>query len=52
MICPDKETFELAIALHDKLRYLKGTSDDQQDLVGLLDDFIQFERMKLAAVDS
>jgi hypothetical protein len=46
MICPDQETLELAIALHEKLRYLHGTDEDQQDLVALLDCFIQDERTR------
>lgn len=47
MTCPDTETFQLAIQLHEKLRYLRETSEDQQDLVGLLDDFIQEERIRI-----
>ena len=46
MHCPDQETFELACKLHDKLRYLRGGSDDDQDLVSLLDCLIQDERIR------
>jgi hypothetical protein len=46
MNCPDSETFQLAIQLHQKLRYMSNTSTDQQDLVALLDCFIQDERIR------
>jgi len=48
MHCPDQEAFELAHKLHDRLRYLKGGSDDDQDLVSLLDCFVQDERIRRA----
>jgi hypothetical protein len=41
MNCPDNETFELAIKLHNKLRYLSGGNENDQDLVSLLDCLIQ-----------
>jgi hypothetical protein len=47
MNCPDTETFELAERLHNKLRYLSGGNEDDQDLVSLLDCLIQEERMRL-----
>lgn len=47
MKCPDQETFELALKLHDKLRYLKGGNEDDVDLVSLLDCLIQDERIRL-----
>ena len=47
MNCPDNETFELAIKLHNKLRYLTGGNEDDQDLVALLDCLIQDQRIIL-----
>jgi hypothetical protein len=47
MNCPDNETFELAIKLHNKLRYLTGGNEDDQDLVALLDCLIQDQRITL-----
>jgi hypothetical protein len=47
MYCPDRETYELAVQLHDKLRYQMGGTDDDQDLVALLDCLIQDERQRL-----
>jgi hypothetical protein len=47
MYCPDQETFELAIKLHDKLRYNMNGTDDDIDLVSLLDCLIQDERTRL-----
>ena len=44
MNCPDNETFELAVKLHNKLRYLTGGNEDDQDLVALLDCLIQDQR--------
>jgi hypothetical protein len=46
MNCPDTECYELAMKLHNKLRYLSGDENDQ-DLVSLLDCLIQDERMRL-----
>ncbi len=48
MRCPDRETFELAIKLHDKLRYIQDGSEDDQDLVALLDCLIQDERIRIS----
>jgi len=48
MNCPDNETFELAIKLHNKLRYLTGGNEDDQDLVALLDCLIQDQRINIA----
>jgi len=47
MNCPDTETFELAMKLHNKLRYLSGGDENDQDLVSLLDCLIQDERIRL-----
>ena len=47
MNCPDTETFQLAERLHNKLRYLSGGNENDQDLVSLLDCLIQEERMRL-----
>jgi hypothetical protein len=47
MNCPDDETFKLAIKLHNKLRYLSGGNENDQDLVSLLDCFIQDQRTNL-----
>jgi hypothetical protein len=47
MNCPDIECYELAMKLHNKLRYLSGGNEDDQDLVSLLDCLIQEERMRL-----
>jgi ABC-type uncharacterized transport system ATPase component len=47
MNCPDTETFQLAERLHNKLRYLSGGNENDQDLVSLLDCFIHEERMVL-----
>ena len=47
MNCPDTETFELAMKLHNKLRYLSGGNENDQDLVSLLDCLIQDERLRL-----
>ena len=48
MNCPDDETFKLAIKLHNKLRYLSGGNENDQDLVSLLDCLIQDQRINLA----
>ncbi len=48
MNCPDDETFNLAIKLHNKLRYLSGGNENDQDLVSLLDCLIQDQRTNLA----
>jgi len=45
MNCPDDETFKLAIKLHNKLRYLSGGNENDQDLVSLLDCLIQDQRI-------
>jgi hypothetical protein len=47
MYCPDQETFELAIQLHEKLRYNMNGTEDDCDLVALLDCLIQDERTRL-----
>ena len=47
MNCPDDETFKLAIKLHEKLRYLSGGNENDQDLVSLLDCLIQDQRITL-----
>jgi hypothetical protein len=47
MNCPDDETFKLAIKLHNKLRYLSGGNENDQDLVSLLDCLIQDQRTNL-----
>jgi ABC-type uncharacterized transport system ATPase component len=47
MNCPDTETFQLAERLHNKLRYLSGGDENDQDLVALLDCLIHEERMVL-----
>ena len=47
MNCPDNETFELAIKLHNKLRYLSGGNENDQNLVSLLDCLIQDQRINL-----
>ena len=47
MNCPDTETFELAMKLHNKLRYLSGGNENDQDLVSLLDCLIQDEQIRL-----
>ena len=47
MNCPDIECYELAIKLHNKLRYLSGGDENDQDLVSLLDCLIQDERLRL-----
>ena len=47
MNCPDLECYELAMKLHNKLRYLSGGDENDQDLVSLLDCLIQDERMRL-----
>ena len=47
MNCPDDETFNLAIKLHNKLRYLSGGNENDQDLVSLLDCLIQDQRTNL-----
>jgi hypothetical protein len=47
MNCPDLECYELAMKLHEKLRYLLGGDENDQDLVSLLDCLIQDERMRL-----
>jgi ABC-type uncharacterized transport system ATPase component len=47
MNCPDTETFQLAERLHNKLRYLSGGNENDQDLVSLLDCLIHEERMVL-----
>ena len=47
MNCPDIECYELAMKLHNKLRYLSGCNENDQDLVSLLDCLIQDERIRL-----
>jgi len=47
MNCPDDETLNLAIKLHNKLRYLSGGNENDQDLVSLLDCLIQDQRIAL-----
>ena len=52
MNCPDIECYELAIKLHNKLRYLSGGNENDQDLVSLLDCLIQEERLRLMGTAS
>jgi hypothetical protein len=47
MNCPDTETFELAMKLHNKLHNLPKGNDNDNYLVFLLDCLIQEERMRL-----
>ena len=42
--CPDPETYDLAVLLFEKLRFETNLTDDEVDLVSLLDCLIQDER--------
>jgi hypothetical protein len=42
--CPDPETYDLAVRLFEKLRFETNLTDDEVDLVSLLDCLIQDER--------
>jgi hypothetical protein len=42
--CPDTETYDLAVRLFEKLRFETNLTDDEVDLVSLLDCLIQDER--------
>ena len=48
MNCPDIECYELAMKLHNKLRYHSESSENDNYLVFLLDCLIQEERMRLS----